>query len=157
MALIKIGKIVNTHGIKGELRIISDFNEKDQVFVADNEIYINNQPYLINSYRPHKQFDMITLVGFNDINQVLPFKGKWLYFDKDHFKKPILTDLVGYQVFQNNQLIGSVCSILKNNQQTWLVVKTDYKEIKLPYVDAFIQGIDYANQRINILEWEGLL
>lgn len=157
MQLIKVGKIVNTHGIKGELRIISDFNEKNQVFIIDNQIYINNQPYVINSYRQHKQFDMITLRGFDNINQVLIFKGKSLYFDKDNFKEPLLTDLINYQVYQNNVLIGTICDIIKNNQQVWLVVKTNHKEVKIPYVDAFINNIDYNNKAVHIVKWEGLL
>lgn len=157
MQLIKVGKIVNTHGIKGELRIISNFNEKDQVFVLSNQIYIDNKPYVINSYRKHKQFDMITLKGFDNINQVLVFKGKSLYFDKDKFSQPILMDLINYQVYQNNQPIGVVCDIIKNNQQIWLVVKTATKEIKIPYVDAFVEKVDYDKQQIQILQWEGLL
>ena len=37
---IKIGQIVNTHGIKGELKIISDFKYKDKIFVKDFNLYI---------------------------------------------------------------------------------------------------------------------
>ena len=44
---IYIGKIVSTHGIKGELRIISDFEYKDKVFVVGNKLIINDKEYII--------------------------------------------------------------------------------------------------------------
>ena len=53
MDLIYVGKIVNTHGIKGELRIISDFKFKNEVFISNNSLNINNNKYIIKSSRPH--------------------------------------------------------------------------------------------------------
>ena len=37
MDKVYIGKVVNTHGIKGELRILSDFPYKDKVFKINNK------------------------------------------------------------------------------------------------------------------------
>ena len=58
MNKVYIGKIVNTHGIKGELRIRSDFPYKDRVFLIGNNLIIDDQEYNIKSYRKHKTFDM---------------------------------------------------------------------------------------------------
>ena len=60
MNKIIIGKYVNTHGIKGEIRIKSNFKYKDKVFKIGNKIIID-KPYEIMSYRVHKGFDMVTL------------------------------------------------------------------------------------------------
>ena len=70
MKYVLIGKLVNTHGLKGEVRILSDFKYKDKIFIPGMKIYIgkNKEKQVINSYRKHKIFDMITLLGFNDIN-----------------------------------------------------------------------------------------
>ena len=55
MKLIKIGKIVNTHGIKGEVRLLSKFPYKDKVFIKDMNIYIDKKyKEVISSYRKHK-------------------------------------------------------------------------------------------------------
>ena len=56
-----IGKIVNTHGIKGEVKIISNIKHKDLIFKKGNIVIIENEKLTINSYRTHKNFDMITL------------------------------------------------------------------------------------------------
>ena len=82
MNWIYIGKIVNTHGIKGEVRLLSNFSKKALVFKKDFKIYIGEEKEeeIINTYRPHKQFDMLTFQGINDINKVLKYKGKKVYY-----------------------------------------------------------------------------
>ena len=56
--MLYIGNLVNTHGIKGEVKIISKFKYKSQVFKKGNNLYIDEEKLTINSYRPHKQFDL---------------------------------------------------------------------------------------------------
>ena len=75
MDLIYIGKIANTHGLKGEIRIISDFKYKKDVLKINNIVYVNNQKYIIKSYRFHKIYDMITLENITSIEQAENFKG----------------------------------------------------------------------------------
>jgi tRNA G18 (ribose-2'-O)-methylase SpoU len=77
MKYVLIGKIVNTHGLKGEVRILSSFKYKDRVFKPDMNIYIgkNKINEVINSYRHHKIFEMITMNGYNNIkNEDIPEK-----------------------------------------------------------------------------------
>ena len=69
MDKVYIGKIVSTHGIKGEIRILSDFPFKDKVFVVGNKLIIDDKEYEIKSYRVHKNFDMVTLNDYHDINE----------------------------------------------------------------------------------------
>ena len=77
MEYIYIGDIVNTHGIKGEVRIISDFKFKDQVFKKGIKVYVGRfkDELIINSYRTHKIYDMVTFEGINNINDVIIYKG----------------------------------------------------------------------------------
>ena len=75
MDYVYIGKIVNTHGIKGELRIRSNFDKKDIIFKPGFTLYVG-EGYVaeeIVSYRPHKEFDMVTFKGYDNINQVLNY------------------------------------------------------------------------------------
>ena len=85
MNRVVLGKYVNTHGLKGEIRIKSNFPYKDRVFKIDNEIIINNISYTIKSYRVHKGYDMVTLDGINDIDMI-PFpKNTLVYIDRDKY------------------------------------------------------------------------
>ena len=61
MEKVYVGKIVSTHGIKGEIRILNHFNFKDKVFKIGNKLIIDDKEYEIKSHRVHKGFDMVTL------------------------------------------------------------------------------------------------
>ena len=71
MKYIRIGKIVNTHGVKGELRLISDFKYKDKIFVDNFKIYIGKEKIeeKINSYRRHKM--LLTQKSTNVISLII--------------------------------------------------------------------------------------
>ena len=61
MDYIYIGDIVNTHGLKGEVRIISEFKFKASVFKIGMNFYIgkDKNKEVVSSYRTHKTFDMV--------------------------------------------------------------------------------------------------
>ncbi|MBQ8131681.1 MAG: ribosome maturation factor RimM, partial [Bacilli bacterium] len=84
--MIRIGKVVSTHGIKGEIRILSDFEYKGKVFIVGNTLVIDGVDYKIRSYRPHKNFDMVTLNEYNDINQILFLMKRDVYFREEDLK-----------------------------------------------------------------------
>ena len=103
MKYIRIGKVVNTHGVKGELRLISDFKYKDKIFKKDFLIYIGKDKCeeKINSYRRHKMFDMITLDGYSNINDVLKYKGSYAFINKEDLDS---TDLIDYKLISDEQI-----------------------------------------------------
>ena len=68
MEKIYLGRIVSTHGIKGEIKIKSTFPYKEKAFRVGNKVMIDDKSYEIKSYRVHKQFDMVTLDDYHDIN-----------------------------------------------------------------------------------------
>ena len=59
MNYIYIGDVVNTHGLKGEVRLLSDFKFKDSVFKPGMKFYIGKDKYeeVVNSYRKHKNYE----------------------------------------------------------------------------------------------------
>ena len=163
MEYIKIGKIVNTHGIKGEIRIISDFKYKDKVFIKNFNVYIGNKylNYVINSYRKHKQFDMITLEGINNINEVLTLKNKDIFINKEDLslnkEEYINEELIGLKVYIDNKIIGEIIDIINNSTQELLVIKNNEKKILIPYVSDIIEQVDIVNNKIIITDIKGLI
>lgn len=157
MNYIYIGDIVNTHGIKGEVKIISHFKYKKNVFIKGTSLYIgkNKIKQIINSYRKHKVFDMVTFLGINDINDVLKYKGESVYIDKNEIKiDGILNeDIIDMDVYGNDTYIGSVKDILNNGVYDILVVGKSL----IPNIPEFVQNIDVDNKRIDINVIEGLI
>lgn len=161
MNLIKIGKIVNTHGIKGELRLLSKFPYKDKVFIKNMPIYINKEnKEVITSYRKHKNFDMITLEGYNNINEVLKYKGKVVYINSEDIKLDKDTyldeEIIGVEVIYQENKKGIVTDIERYDKTTLLVIKSNDKEYLIPYNNDIIEKIDINNKVIYIKDIKGL-
>ena len=162
MEKLKIGKIVGTHALKGELKIrsFSDFN--DQRFVVGHKLYLNEivDPFIIKTVRVHKGNYLISFEGLQDINLVEKYIGYNVYGlsecpkDKNdkanntNFIKYIYDDLIGCQIINNDQEIGKVESVYFNGAHDVLTVQTANKKIAIPYVDAFIENEDIENKKI---------
>lgn len=161
MNYIYVGEIVNTHGIKGEVRLISSFERKDLVFKTGFDVYIGNakEKLNINTYRVHKQFDMLTFKGLNDINDVIMYKGEKVYILRDNLDNDVhlKTDVIGFNVFYKEKSVGVVSSFFNNGAYDIMVIKNDLKNNFVPYLKQFIQNIDYDKRKINIINMEGLI
>ena len=160
MNYIYIGQIVNTHGIKGEIRIKSDFKYKKDIFKKDFNIYIGNDKIkqTINTYRIHKDYDMITFNNITDINDVLEYKGLNVYVAREELNIDGILDedIIGMNVYSDTKEIGLVTDILKSKAHDILVIEKDKKRYLVPYIDEFV-NIDINNKKIMINEIEGLL
>lgn len=160
MEYIKIGKIVNTHGIKGEVRLLSKFPYKDKVFVKGMNIYIDKKyKEVINSYRKHKNFDMIALVGYDNINDVLKYKGLNVYVNKDDIRldsnKYLDDDIIGSNVIYKGINVGEIKDIERYDKYSLLVI-LGKKEYLIPYNDNLIDNIDINNKNVYIKDIDGL-
>ncbi|MDD3241887.1 MAG: ribosome maturation factor RimM [Bacilli bacterium] len=160
---ICIGKIVNTHGIKGELRLLSDFEYKDKVFVKGMKIYVGRKKELevINSYRHHKCFEMITLRNYFDINQVLKYKGLSVYIDKNDLvlddNQILDRDLIGLNVYVDEVEHGIVTAVRdEGNSNKIIEIEYNYDIVLIPYNDVFVKNINIKEKRIDILPIEGM-
>lgn len=156
MDSVFVGKIVNTHGIKGEIRIKSDFEFKDKVFVVGNEVIIKEKKYIIESYRVHKEYDMITLKGFNDINDVIPFKGYSLFVDRSILNLGnddyLLEDLIGMNIIIDDKLYGEVLEYTTGINPL-LVVSYNRKKYYIPLKGDFITNVDIKNGYIYVSDY----
>lgn len=157
MNLIYLGKLVNTHGIKGEVRIISDFKYKNTIFKKNNKLYIDNKPYTIETYRVHKMFDMVKLDSINSIDDALNIKGKNVYINKDEyiFDGYLDEDLIGLEVYDNKEYKGKIIDIYKTNTNDLLVID-GIKKHMVPNIENFVKEVDIENKKIYIEYIRGL-
>lgn len=161
MDYIYIGDIVNTHGIKGEVRILSNFKFKDSVFIKNSNLYVGNEKekLVINSYRKHKMFDLITFNDINNINDVLIYKGDKVYINRDEIVIDgyLNEDLIGLDVYGNDKYLGKVDSIVNNGIYDIFVIKNASIKNLVPNISEFVLNIDLKNHRIDINVIEGLI
>lgn len=162
MNYIYLGKIANTHGIKGELKILSNFDKKELVFKAGFKVYIGDLKLeeTINSYRHHQIFDMVTFEGYSNINEVLKYKGLNVYINRDDLNlnnnEYVLEDLIGLTIVEDNKELGKVINYMNNTNNVLLEIKYD-KNYYIPLVDEYIVKVDLDSQTIEVKNVGGLM
>ena len=150
---IVVGKIINTFGIKGELKVKSDFEYKERIFKKDMPIYIgiNKDKEIINSRRVHKGNDLILFSGYSNINEVLKYKGENIYILREDLKlqnnEYLLSDLIGLKVYDNNILLGIVMDYELSPTATLIKVKGD-KTFYIPLINNYIKNVDIEKRII---------
>ncbi len=152
MNKIKIGKIVNTHGLKGELKVSFDDIE---LFTNNMELFIevrgDYKPFTLTAQRMHKNHLLIKLDDYNDINDIEKYKGNDIYITRSE-EEVYYSDLIGYSVIkENKEEVGIVENIINNNAHDIFVLDNS---VMIPYVEEFIIEIDDEAKTIvaNIIE-----
>lgn len=149
MEKIYVGKYTSTHGLKGEMKILAEYNEN--VFIVGKNIYFgdNDTPYKILSYRPHQNHAMITVESLDNIDKIIPLKGKSLYMLKESLDNVnIFVDLLGYGVYNRDLYIGKVVDLMHGPKYNMLVVGDN--RIIIPYIDEFIINVDKNSEKIKV-------
>lgn len=150
MKYIFIGRIVNTHALKGEVRIVSDFEFKDRIFKENTLLYIgeNKDKEIIETYRKHKQFDMVKFKGIDYINDVLKYKGSKVYIDESVLNlkddEILISELINMDVYNDNKYVGKITEYRSDNGNNMLRVNNKL----IPYNKDFITKIDKENKSI---------
>lgn len=150
MKYIFIGRIVNTHALKGEVRIVSDFEFKDRIFKENTLLYIgeNKDKEIIKTYRKHKQFDMVKFKGIDYINDVLKYKGSKVYIDESILNlkddEILISELINMDVYNDNKYVGKITEYRSDNGNNMLRVNNKL----IPYNKDFITKIDKENKSI---------
>ena len=146
MNKLYIGKIVNTHGIKGELRIKDNLTTKqrNEIFKIGSNLIIEDKSYKITSYRIHKDYDMVTFLGFTNINEVLFLKGKKVYKSKNGINlnnEDILdSELITYKVRTTDNIEGKILDIEETgNNYKILRLLINNNEVLVPYHKEFVK------------------
>lgn len=161
MEYIYVGDVVNTHGLKGEVRLVSNFEYKKRIFKKNFKLYIgrSKEEVIINTYRVHKDYDMLTFVNLNSIDDVIIYKGDKVYINRADLKIKgyFNEDLIGLEVYSLDKYLGKVEYIMKNKAHNILVVTEGEKKHLIPNIPEFVTKIDLDNHRIEIKEIEGLI
>lgn len=152
MNKLYVGKVVGTHGIKGEIKVLSDINIKSKVFIKDTVLYFNedNKEYKISSVRFHKGCYLVLLDSYNNINDVLFLNKSKVYVDRDKFLNSdeyVLDDLIGFEVICDNEVVGIIKDYDLNSQYATFLVEGD-KKLYIPNVPSFVENIDLDGKKV---------
>ncbi len=153
--LVWLGTIVNTHGLKGEVRVLSNTDQIEQRFKSGNIIFLEDDKKLeIDSFRIHKNFILVTFKNLNNINEVEIFKGKKIYFERDFENEDDVefyySDLIEYEAIdQDKKTIGTIVEYFDQGPYYSFVIKLENnKTINLPIIDEFVGEVNEKDRKI---------
>lgn len=164
--IVEVGKIVNTHGIKGEVKVQSHSDFTDIRFQPGEQLHTEYHGQTIEltivSHRMHKGLHMLKFEGYQNINDIEHLKNCKLYQERDHQDIELdehefyYSDIIGCTVFVEGTPIGRVIEIFETGANDVWVVKGE-KEHLIPYIEDVVQHIDIEKRQIDITPMEGLL
>ncbi|WP_342276939.1 ribosome maturation factor RimM [Spiroplasma endosymbiont of Nebria brevicollis] len=168
MKYLKLGTIVNTHGLKGEVRVLCNYYGNNFPWQPKSTIYLhtNNeyQVLTITNVRQHKQFLLLTFAKHDKIELVEMMKTKDIVIDTDEINLDSLPwtydDIMNYQAFDasNNISLGQVIDFVDNNHQgLWEIEMIDGNTFFIPNNKTFISKVDKTAKKVYFNMIEGLI
>ncbi|MBN6887141.1 16S rRNA processing protein RimM [Cytobacillus horneckiae] len=165
-----VGKIVNTHGVRGEARVISKTDFADERYSPGNKLYLfmpdakDPVELTVATHRLHKSFNLLTFEGINNMNEIEKMKGgilkvpesQLLELEEDEY---YYHEIIGCLVKTlDGEEVGKVKEILSPGaNDVWVVKGKSGKDILIPYIEAVVKEVNTAEKVIMIDPMEGLL
>lgn len=164
---ISVGKILNFHGVKGEAKL--GYTKNKEEFLSKLQsvyIQVNNEYKLfeISTLRFTPKCAIIKFKGIDSLNDIINYKGCLIFvedavarenLEEDEF---LIDELVGLNVYDGDERVGSVVGVSNNGASDLLSIKTNSKNICLiPFVKAIVLSVNIKEKRIQINNIEGLL
>lgn len=164
MEYIVVGKIVNTHGIRGDIKVYPHTNDMER-FSTLKRVYIGEEKlsFEIENVKYHKGMILLKLKDFNNINEVLKFKDEFIFVDElNKIKLPkdnyFIYELIDCKVFDlDGKLLGYIKDVLQNSSNDIYIIKDKDREYLIPAVKEFIKEVNIREKKIIIDPIEGMI
>ncbi|MEE1042348.1 MAG: ribosome maturation factor RimM [Clostridia bacterium] len=162
MPQIEIGKIVNTHGLKGEVKV-EPWCDGIETFEYLKRVFVNNIEYSMGSVKLQKNLFLVKLKELTTVEDAELLKGKIIYANEDEMP-PLpegvyyLKDIVGLLVYEGDKFIGEITDWIETGANNVYIIKRPKgKDLLIPAIDSVIKEIDIENKKMSVTLLEGLM
>ena len=157
---LETGKIVNTHGVRGEIKI-QPWADSPEFLRSFEYFYIDGKAMKVKSSYIHKGCVICSLEGIDDVNEAMRYKNKTVFIDRADAKLPaggyFIQDIIGATVMDDKgSIVGTLKEVLDLPGNDVYVVKGAEREILIPAVPAFVLKVDADKGIILVRMMEGL-
>lgn len=165
----QVGKIVNTHGIKGEVRVQTVTSHPEERYAKGSQLlWLNKEEdqekwLTVKSHRTHKKFDLLTFEEIADINEAEPYVNGTLNVNDDQLLDLDDGEFYHHQVIglsvvdEDRNPIGKLSEIMETGaNDVWVVKRQGQKDLLLPFIDDVVKLIDFDAEEIVVHVLEGL-
>ncbi|MFB4211100.1 ribosome maturation factor RimM [Shouchella sp. JSM 1781072] len=164
-----VGRLVNTHGVRGEVRVLANTDFGEERFAIGSQLKVAGRPeekgtmLQVASHRKHKTFDLLTFEGYTNINEVEGFKGNYLYVSEK-----LLSELEEHEFYYHEIIgcrvtdeegndLGTITDIIETGaNDVWVVQRSGKKDLLLPYIEQVIKEVDLEASVVKVHVMEGL-
>lgn len=158
-SFIDAGKIVNTHGVRGEVRV-EVWLDSPQMLKRCGRVFLGGEEKKLLSAREHKGFLIAQLEGVADVNAAQALKNRVVQIARADAKLPrgafFLQDIIGASVVdESGAEIGTLTEVMETPAQRVYVVKGETEHL-IPAVPAFIRNTDAEAGVITVRLIEGM-
>lgn len=167
MPSVLIGKIVNVHGIKGEVKVYPYTDDINHLAKNLKKIYLDenmSSQELNVSCRIQKDMLLMKISGIDRVEDATPLKGKNIYVDEDSLdtledNTYYIKDIIGIDVIdeKENKIIGKVTYVFNTGANDVYEVETPSKKIYLPAISEVIKKVDIKNKKMYVEIMKGLI
>ena len=157
---LEAGQIVNTHGIRGEVKIVP-WCDSPEFLLQFDTLYLDGRPVNVLEARVHKGNVLARLEGVEDVNAAMVLKGRTVFIDRTGVELPegrhFIADLIGLNVVDadSGEALGVVADVLTPPAHEVYVVKGEH-EYLIPAVDEFVIETNVEGGYIRVRLIEGM-
>ena len=153
---IEAGEIVNTHGVRGEVKVLCWLDAPEMLCEFDR-CRIAGKDYKMESVRVQKTCNLVKLSGVDTMEDAQKLRGKVLELYREDIDDDVIfaAELVGVEVYADGQCIGTVREVLDYPGNSVYVVRGEY-EYMIPAVKQFILSTDMEKNVMEVRLIEGM-
>jgi len=168
MEFLQVGKIVNTHALQGEVKVISNSDFKAERFKKGSQLFIDfngeHLPVIVAAHREHKRMDLLKFKDLNTINQVEKYKGCDLLVSSERLEDLAEEEFYYFEIIgctvktTDGAVMGKISEILETGaNDVWIVKRWDQKDLLIPYIEDVVKEVNLEQKTVVIELIEGLL
>ncbi len=160
--MLEIGKVVNTHGVRGELKI-QPWCDDPAIYDELEYIYIGGERYNIIKNRFHKNCEIVAVEGINNINEAELLKNKIVTVERENLGELpsgtyYIADLIGLEVkTSEGEILGIIEEVIKTGSNDVYQVKRDGKKpLLIPVIEEAVNEVNIEEGYVTVTLMKGL-
>ncbi len=161
--LLEIGQIVNTHGLRGDVKVMP-WCDDPSVFHELAYVMIDGEKFDIEKSSLHKNAVLLKLKGIDHINDAEKYRNKILTVPREELGELpdgtyYICDLLGCSVeTTDGRALGKICDIIKTgSNDVYVVEDIGKKQVLIPVIDEVVKSVDISAKHIVIEPLKGLI
>ena len=153
---IEAGEIVTTHGVRGEVKVLS-WLDRPEMLCEFDRCRISGREYVMDSVRGQKTCNLVKLRGVDTMEDAQKLRGKTMELYREDISDELIfaSELVDVEVYADGACIGKIKEVLDYPGNSVYVVQGE-REYLIPAVKEFILSTDLERNQMQVKLLKGM-